>query len=411
MGNELDPNVAAAAQDAVIPGLVLVNGDATPEGQQEIPYPAMALQALAALSGQPVDDVIKEMATIAGTDEATMRRMLTEETNPDNMETIQRAVRGYVAQHGEAIDRNIEDAEYLAALPQEARDAVRDYMEYMGYSVPRNAPDAPQDPQEEARAIQRSAQMAREESGQSFSQTLEAMFIRFFLELFGLGDYADQILGGMGYSSSLGTSAVGGAPARVVDDPELQNIINSTENRGTLAGVINLANNLVGVAESGTNGGAIVRASNGYEGDPWCGGFMRLLFEENRLGRVYDQGDPLMAQSYMREGQEHGAFRQPGSGYTPQVGDAIVFSSDRGPGSGHVGIVTDVASDGTVTYVSGNSSDMVAARTFNVNSPPNRLLGYTDTRALAEAKGVDLGLEAQAPVQQVAISQGQGRDI
>ena len=202
------------------------------------------------------------------------------------------------------------------------------------------------------------------------------------------------IYGGL-RSGSSGFGRVRPGEGRFSSEPELEKTIANTQDKGTLKGVTNLATALLGQAETGSNGGAIVRATMGYEGDPWCGGFVRYAFEKAGVLGVYDQSDYRSALSYQRQAEAYKAFREKGSGYTPKPGDVVVFNRG-GVGKGHVGIVAEVNGN-EVTYISGNDGDMVKARTFSLNSPPSGLLGYSDTRALAAAKKIDLDKPVGAP--------------
>ena len=206
-------------------------------------------------------------------------------------------------------------------------------------------------------------------------------------------DNDTSIYGGLRRGSS-GFGRARPGEGRFSSEPELEKIIASTQDKGTLKGVTNLATALLGQAETGNNGGAIVRATMGYEGDPWCGGFVRYAFEKAGVFGVYDQSDYRSALSYQRQAEHYGAFKK--SGYTPQPGDVVVFSRG-GNGKGHVGIVVEVNGN-EVTYISGNDGDMVKARTFSLNSPPSGLLGYSDTRALAKNRNITLA-ENLAPQQ------------
>jgi uncharacterized protein (TIGR02594 family) len=155
------------------------------------------------------------------------------------------------------------------------------------------------------------------------------------------------------------------------------------------------ASRFIGEREVGNNGGSLVRrVCNQREGLPWCGGFVNYIMDHSVSPRLFDQADYLSAKSFGREAAEHGAFRKPSSGYTPHVGDVVVF--DR-KGGGHVGIVSAVAADGTVTYISGNDGNAVRARTFKADHPPESLVGYADTHALAKAKGITLEQDREAP--------------
>lgn len=178
-------------------------------------------------------------------------------------------------------------------------------------------------------------------------------------------------------------------PRRAGSAEEIQAVVANVAARADLTGperAALLATRLTGFSESGgDNRGAIVSFS-GADGLAWCGGFVNRIVQEtlrdvhNRSG-VYDGiANPLFANNWADYARGHGALRQ--SGYTPRPGDIITF--DR-----HVGIVTAVE-NGRVTYVSGNYSNMVEAVTFDLNQPPRRFTGYSDTQAIARARGIGL---------------------
>jgi hypothetical protein len=168
---------------------------------------------------------------------------------------------------------------------------------------------------------------------------------------------------------------------RHLDRSQLQAIAAVTPGTG-LDGVARLAAAYDGVHEEGDNQGPAVQLFCGTTGVPWCGGFAHYVLEQ-KLPGVYTQSNFLLARSFMEEGDKYGAFHRDGA---PHKGDVVVFQRGSG-GSGHVGIVTDVAADGTVTYAAGNTCDQVMAAKFNWHQPPADLLGHTDSKELAIAKG------------------------
>ena len=58
-----------------------------------------------------------------------------------------------------------------------------------------------------------------------------------------------------------------------------------------------------------------------------------------------------------------GFYRKANSGYTPKVGDVVVWN--YGGGKGHVGIVSKVNADGSFKTVEGNCSNSVRELTRN----------------------------------------------
>lgn len=353
-----------------------VSGDtANPEqGSGSSGVLANAVEVLSALTNQP-QDVVRKAIVPEGKGGV-----------PDLA-----LVRKFMGENQQAI-ANSQTPESLARMSQSQRDAVRTFLGNVGYPIKAEAYGAT--PEQQGQALSQGLQSAQQDLGMDPANMLVMLIVGMLAEAFGLQGAFQGVLGMTGGSGGRGMRTGSGGmgttrsgAARFSSEPELDRVSQGISGRGTIAGVVNLANALDGQAEVGNNGGAIVRATMGYTGDPWCGGFVRYAFEKAGVTGVYDQADYRSAQSYMRIGKSHGAFRSAQSGYQPQAGDVLVFGSSRGPGSGHVGIV--VARNGDqVTYVSGNDSDAVRTRTISLSNPPAKLFGYTDTEALARSKGV-----------------------
>lgn len=109
------------------------------------------------------------------------------------------------------------------------------------------------------------------------------------------------------------------------------------------------------------------------QNQPWCdvfvdAGFIELFGYELGSAMTYQYAGcsgAACAQSAAYY-KAHGAFFS-----EPQLGDQIFFMV--GNGINHTGIVTNVG-DGVITTVEGNSSDMVARRSYTVGSP--QIAGY-----------------------------------
>lgn len=148
------------------------------------------------------------------------------------------------------------------------------------------------------------------------------------------------------------------------------------------------ARKFIGIRERGENNGEIVELCGVGRGNPWCAGFANYVLDAMMPG-VYTQGNEGLAKAFITEGKSHNAFRAKGESYTPRAGDAVVFDRTDDPIKGHVGIVTKVEGS-EVTYVSGNDQNMVRERTFTLSNAPARLVGFTDSHALAAAKGINI---------------------
>lgn len=152
-----------------------------------------------------------------------------------------------------------------------------------------------------------------------------------------------------------------------------------------------LATRFMGQKEVGKNCGAIVQLSGVGQGQPWCGGFAHYIFSQTMPDVYHEKGENFnLAITYKTYGEKHGAFHTKGSDYTPEVGDAIVFSRE---GGNHVGIVTKIE-NGKVTYIAGNDGNKVDSNSFDAATPPANLLGFTSSRELAAAKHIDLAKQA-----------------
>lgn len=71
--------------------------------------------------------------------------------------------------------------------------------------------------------------------------------------------------------------------------------------------------------------------------------------------------------------KKQGVFHTRASGYTPQPGDLIFYDWDKSGDSDHVGIV-EKAEGGRVHTIEGNTSDMVARRSYSLTS--TSIVGY-----------------------------------
>lgn len=94
---------------------------------------------------------------------------------------------------------------------------------------------------------------------------------------------------------------------------------------------------------------------------PWCACFVSWC--ANECGYIDDGIFPKSGAvaTYKRFYSEKGLY-QDASGYVPQQGDLIIF------GYSHIGIVQYVE-DGRVITIEGNTSDMVAARSYSLDNP------------------------------------------
>jgi hypothetical protein len=119
---------------------------------------------------------------------------------------------------------------------------------------------------------------------------------------------------------------------------------------------LNWARSQLGVSEQ--NNPNAVRGYSRGAWQPWCADFVSTAL--NRAG-----GSPWGHRSAVRDilgwAQRNGRVTN-----RPQVGDAIVFRTSRGPAS-HIGLVERINPDGTITTIEGNTSDAVRRRTYRLN--------------------------------------------
>lgn len=87
---------------------------------------------------------------------------------------------------------------------------------------------------------------------------------------------------------------------------------------------------------------------SGYAGHPeyWCADFAKWVWRHSGLNI---DGLTAAAQSFYTYGQSHGSFRS-----KPVAGDAMVFASSPSGYAHHVGIITAVHSDGSITVANGD---------------------------------------------------------
>lgn len=111
-------------------------------------------------------------------------------------------------------------------------------------------------------------------------------------------------------------------------------------------------------------GPEITRYRYGEDNDyAWCASFFNYIYNPNHIKgqNVFGMSDVDIksTQKILKKAKEVGCFADAKSGYKPQVGDAIVWKSDSDDMRGHIGIVTEVRSDGSFVTIQGNNNDKV----------------------------------------------------
>ncbi len=125
----------------------------------------------------------------------------------------------------------------------------------------------------------------------------------------------------------------------------------------------------VGVQEIGNtnNGAEINKYRNGVQnGVAWCASFVSWCYgqgQNDNNNKTF--GYTASSQDIREKAEKAGYYKKSNSGYTPKVGDVVIWN--YGSGKGHAAIVSAVNSDGTFQTVEGNCSNAVRKMTRNKN--------------------------------------------
>ena len=136
----------------------------------------------------------------------------------------------------------------------------------------------------------------------------------------------------------------------------------------------------------GNSGDDICGDVNGshWRSNSWCADFVRYVWSQ--AGANTTGLDPW-AGSFYRANATNGSYHPKGSGYTPQVGDAVIYDWDGTPGLGtegwdidHVGIVIDYW-NGTLNTIEGNTTGSdVRDGVYRKTRPTTQVVGYISPR-------------------------------
>ena len=144
---------------------------------------------------------------------------------------------------------------------------------------------------------------------------------------------------------------------------------NSSNASSPIEKFVSVAESQIGYHE-GNNNNTKYGAWYGLNYNPWCAMFVSWCAAQ--AGILYSVVPRYCYCPYgVNEYQSIGRFSSRNSGYIPKRGDVIFYQ--EGGVSSHTGIVTGVSGN-TVYTVEGNTSDMVARRTHNLND--TYILGY-----------------------------------
>ena len=130
---------------------------------------------------------------------------------------------------------------------------------------------------------------------------------------------------------------------------------------------LELAESQIGVRENGgSNDSAEIRKyKNGAaNGNPWCASFTSWLYGAGQ-GSSNDKtfGYTASSQEIKRQANSAGCYASKNSNYVPQKGDLAMWS--KSASTGHVGIVSEVYSDGSFDVIEGNSGNSVKKRHYS----------------------------------------------
>ena len=130
---------------------------------------------------------------------------------------------------------------------------------------------------------------------------------------------------------------------------------------------VQVALSQVGVKEVGNsnNGADVNKYRNGVQnGVAWCASFVSWCYGKGQnSNNAKTFGYTASSQDIRMKAERAGFYRKANSGYTPKVGDVVVWN--YGGGKGHVGIVSKVNADGSFKTVEGNCSNSVRELTRN----------------------------------------------
>ncbi|MDH6110579.1 hypothetical protein P3T36_006167 [Kitasatospora sp. MAP12-15] len=127
--------------------------------------------------------------------------------------------------------------------------------------------------------------------------------------------------------------------------------------------------------------------SGGYSGGPeyWCADFAQWVWQNAGFSTTGLSADSASFQTYgQRNGTQHTA-----TSYSPQPGDAVEYASTKDSAIHHVGLVTAVNPDGSITTANGDwngtPGDNVPMATYAVSSSVVSLTIAASEKAVGDA--------------------------
>ena len=157
------------------------------------------------------------------------------------------------------------------------------------------------------------------------------------------------------------------------------------------ASAISRAKSQIGIAEAtGNNDGAkIVEYRFGQRGNiPWCSSFANWCYNPDHSGmNIFGLSDKDVksSQKVLRAAKKYDCLYS-----APKVGDAIIWTTNGDASHGHVGLVSEVRSDGSFVTIQGNSNNKVERISYSS-------LSSAKTRINSEGKSQTLQGFARIP--------------
>lgn len=152
--------------------------------------------------------------------------------------------------------------------------------------------------------------------------------------------------------------------AKEVEEIKKENSKKSSDN--PVEEAVRLAESQIGVREIGSSNDSpeIRKYKNGAaNNDPWCASFASWVYGAGQ-GSDNSQtfGYTASSQSIKQQAIASGCYAPKNTGYRPQKGDLAMWT--KSAGTGHVGVVTEVYSDGSFDVTQGNTGNAVTKKHY-----------------------------------------------
>ena len=146
---------------------------------------------------------------------------------------------------------------------------------------------------------------------------------------------------------------------------EKKNVEKARENGLGTDDIVEIAKKYLGMNESD---GSYLQFTEGRE-EAWCADFVTYVVKE-AMGEDTPEGFGSPSVATLRAwGENNGKYQDISNWQNIKPGDVMIQERN---GASHTGIITSVDPDGTIHTIEGNTSDMVAERTYDPNDPNSR---------------------------------------